>query len=102
MYHFFIASLCVFFLTSPGLTSLTASLHNTTTQNGTTLYPISIVDYEPSTGLQRRVLNDLSGIDPQNHTHLMYGSLKGETSGSFHSLYEDNKRQIMANSSLPI
>ena len=44
------------------------------------MHPINLVDFETSMALQRRDSSDLSVLDPQSQSELIYGSLSG---GSF-------------------
>ncbi len=81
MRRFSIASLGVLALISPVITTLNAPPQAPPPQHGTVLKPINIVDYEASMGLQRREPHDLSVLDPQNHTDLVYGSLYGKSFG---------------------
>ncbi|KAL9134514.1 MAG: hypothetical protein Q9175_004305 [Cornicularia normoerica] len=88
MRRFPITSLSVFALISPVFTSMTAPPQASSPQQGTTLKPINIADYEASMGLQRRGSHHLSGLDPQNLTHLVYGSP------------DDNGQLLLANMTL--
>lgn len=81
MHHFSVTSLSVLALISPVITSLTTPAQIPPPQQGTTLRPINIFDYEASMGLQRRGSNDLSLLDPQNKADLVYGSTTGIFSG---------------------
>lgn len=81
MRHFAIAGLSVLALISPVITSLNAAPQAPSSRKGTTLKPINIVDYETSMGLHRRGSHDLSVLEPQGHTDLVYGSPDGKSSG---------------------
>lgn len=74
MHRFPVASLGVFALISPVFTSSHAPPQASPPQQGTTLRPINIADYEASMGLQRRDFGDLSLLNPQNQSELVYGS----------------------------
>ncbi|CAF9942270.1 MAG: hypothetical protein ALECFALPRED_009642 [Alectoria fallacina] len=69
-----IANLSLFALISPVLASSNAPPQAPPPQQGTVLHPINIADYEASMGLQRRDSNDLSTLDPQTQSELLYGS----------------------------
>lgn len=79
MRPFSIENLSVFALIVPIITSLNAPPQQQQ-QQGTTLRPINIFDYESSKGLQRRDSNDLSVLDPQSQSELVYGGSGGEFS----------------------
>lgn len=74
-----IANLSLFALISPVLASSNAPPQAPPPQQGTVLHPINIADYEASMGLQRRDSNDLSTLDPQTQSELLYGSPGGKT-----------------------
>ena len=74
MHRFSAASLGVLALISPALATANALSQASPSKPGTTLRPINIADYEASMGLQRRDSNDLSLLNPQNQSELVYGS----------------------------
>ena len=80
MRPFSIESLRLCALIVPVITALNAPPQSSSPQSGTTLRPINIVDYETSMGLVRRESNDLSVLDPQSQSELVYGSSGGGTS----------------------
>lgn len=77
MHLFSVQNLSALAFVLPVLTHPSATQGASSPQLGTTLHPISIVDYEASMGLQRRDVNDLSALDPQNQSQLAYGSIGG-------------------------
>ena len=83
MHRYTIATSALFALALHIFTASSFPLQTTSPQSDTALHPIKLTDYGSSVELQRRSSNDLSNINPQNHTHLIYGSIKGKL---FHSL----------------
>ncbi len=78
MHHISIASLGVLALIPSIFTFSIPQPRASPSHQGTTLHPINILNYEASMGLQRRASNDLSVMDPQNKTHLVYGNTDGK------------------------
>ena len=94
MSRFSVAYLTALALIPSVITALHSPLQSPPSQQGTTLHPINILDYEASIGLQRRASNDLSVIEPQNQTEMMYKSADGKTSLSpaVHATFTNNAR----------
>lgn len=80
MHLFSVQNLSVLAFVLPVFTTPSAAQDVSSPQPGTTLLPISIVDYEASMGLQRRDSNDLSALDPQSQSQLVYGSAGSKSS----------------------
>ena len=78
MYRFSIGSLSAFAFIAPVFTASDPAPQSSSSQLRTILHPINILDYEASIGLQRRDDSHLSGLNPQNQSQLVYGSLAGE------------------------
>lgn len=78
---FSVRNLNVLAFVFPVVTSLSAAQQASAPPEGTTLRPINIVEYEASMGLQRRDSNDLSVLEPQSQSQLVYGSPGSKSSG---------------------
>ena len=81
MHLFSARNLNVLAFVFPVFTVCGAAQQGSALEQGNILRPINIVEYEASMGLQRRDSNDLSVLDPQRQSQLVYGSPGGESSG---------------------